>query len=298
MTAPSFHPSPPDASRLTGEAVRMLELFASVGTDCFDIIHTNEQQEKRGFRPAQSLAQARESMRFLVPNAEKRKNNLIIRPRSNSVSLIQLDDLTPENLARIDKAAFLTLQTSVRGCQAWVAVKNAPTGFSARLKEGVEADREASGATRIAGTYNFKPGYAPDYPLVSIIAARPGLIVTPDELAALGVLAPERPKPPPLPFVASNDPSPRTEKWPSYQRCLDGAPIGSTGNPKRTSADFMWCKIALSWGHSIEATAAKLMQESTKAQENGEAYALKTAEHAEYAARERNAQPRPPFKPR
>jgi hypothetical protein len=49
------------------------------------------------------------------------------------------------------------------------------------------------------------------------------------------------------------------------------------------------CKIALSWGHSIEATAARLMHESTKAAENGEAYALKTAEHADYAARVRNA---------
>ncbi len=290
--------SPPEPSSPTGQAIRMLEIFASVGADSFDIIHTNEAGEKRGFRPAQSLEQARESMRFLVPNAAKRKNNLIIRPRSSTVTLIQLDDLTPENVTRIDKAAFLTLQTSPAGRQAWVAVKNAPAGFSVRLKDGLEADKEASGATRIAGTYNFKKKYEPTYPLVSILTAQPGLIVTPEELAALGVLAPERPKPPPLPFAASNDPSPRTGKWPSYARCLEGAPIGSSGNPKRTSADFTWCKIAISWGHSIEATAEKLMLESTKAQENGDAYALKTAQHAEYAARERNAQPRQSFKPR
>ena len=289
--------SPPEPSSPTGQAIRMLELFASVGADSFDIIHTNEAGEKRGFRPAQSLEQARESMRFLVPNAQKRKNNLIIRPRSSTVTLIQLDDLTPENVARITGKALLTLSTSPAGRQAWISVKDAPAGFSGRLKAGLDADKEASGATRIAGTYNFKPKYAPEYPVVQIITAQPGLIVTPDELAALGVLAPERPKPPPLPFAAS-DPSPRTGKWPSYARCLEGAPIGSSGNPKRTSADFTWCKIAISWGHSIEATAAKLMQESTKAQENGEAYALKTAQHAEYAARERNAQPRQSFKPR
>jgi len=34
------------------------------------------------------------------------------------------------------------------------------------------------------------------------------------------------------------------------------------------------------------------MEVSTKAKENGEAYALKTASHAEYAARQRNAKPR------
>ena len=60
---------------------------------------------------------------------------------------------------------------------------------------------------------------------------------------------------------------------PSYARCLEGAPLGSGGNPKRTSADFIWCKIALSWGHGIEATAERLLEESSKARENGEAYA-------------------------
>ena len=284
-----------DAAVRIAEAVRMLEVFASVGADSFDVIHTNLAGEKRGFRPAQSLEQARESMRFLVPNARMRKNNLIIRPRSSTVALIQLDDLSQENLARITGKAVLTLATSPAGRQAWVAVKDAPAGFAGRLKEGTGADKEASGATRIAGSYNYKTKYAPEYPLVSIVTAQPGLIVTPDELAALGVVAAAKPTPPPLPFVAS-DLSARTSKWPSYGKCLENAPIGSSGNPKRTSADFTWCKIAISWGHSVEATAERLMQESTKAQENGEAYALKTAQHAEYAARERNAKPRQSFK--
>jgi hypothetical protein len=34
-----------------------------------------------------------------------------------------------------------------------------------------------------------------------------------------------------------------------------------------------------------------LLEESSKARENGEAYALQTAEHADYAARQRNALP-------
>jgi hypothetical protein len=272
------------------EALRMLDVFASVGVTAFDITHTNIQQEKRGFRPAQTVAQAKGSMPYLVPSAARRQNNVIVRPRAAAVTLIQLDDLPTDSLARITADAFLTLQTSPQGVQAWVAVAAAPAGFAARLKEGLEADREASGATRIAGTWNFKPEYAPDFPVVKILAATPGLVVPAASHESRGVLAPARPEPPPLPFAASD--GARTDKWPSYQRCLDGAPIGATGKPKRTSADFIWCKIALSWGHSIEATAARLMQESTKAQENGEAYALKTAMHADYAARQRNAQPR------
>ena len=97
------------------EALRLLDLFASVGADAFDITHTNLQQEKRGFRPAQSLAQAQASMPYLVPSAARRQNNLIIRPRARTVTLIQLDDLAPDNLASVAPAAFLVLQTSPRG---------------------------------------------------------------------------------------------------------------------------------------------------------------------------------------
>jgi hypothetical protein len=51
------------------------------------------------------------------------------------------------------------------------------------------------------------------------------------------------------------------------------------------------CAQEITWGHNIEATAARLMHKSIKAAENGEAYALKTAEDADYAARIRNARP-------
>ena len=281
-----------DAGEPTAEALRLLDLFASVGAEAFDITHTNLQQEKRGFRPGQSLTQARQSMPYLVPSAARRQNNLIIRPRAGAdVTLVQLDDLAPDALACIAPAAFLILRTSPRGQQAWVAVTNAPRGFAARLKEGTGADKEASGATRVAGTANFKPAYAPNFPRILIDAAQPGLRVTTQTLDAMGVVAPARPVPAALPSAVAFSGGLRTRKWPSYARCLEGAPLGPGGNPKRTSADFIWCKIALSWGHGIEATADRLLEESAKARENGEAYARQTAEHADYAARQRNALP-------
>jgi len=54
-------------------------------------------------------------------------------------------------------------------------------------------------------------------------------------------------------------------------------------------ADFTWCLTAISWGHGIEETAARLMEESAKARENAEHYALKTAQNAA-AAHHRNQQ--------
>jgi hypothetical protein len=83
-------------------------------------------------------------------------NNVIVRPRSKTTALIQLDDLTPENLSRITPVAFLTLQTSPRGTKAWVAVNGAPTGFSARLKEGLNADREPTKAQENGEAYALK----------------------------------------------------------------------------------------------------------------------------------------------
>ena len=65
---------------------------------------------------------------------------------------------------------------------------------------------------------------------------------------------------------------------PDYARCLAGAPLNSdkTG-PDISRADFTFAVIAADWGCSVEETTARLMQESPKAQENGEAYAFRTA---------------------
>ena len=52
-------------------------------------------------------------------------------------------------------------------------------------------------------------------------------------------------------------------------------------------ADFTWCMTAIDWGWSVEATAARLMEESEKAHENGEGYAKITAGNAAAAVKRR-----------
>ena len=80
-------------------------------------------------------------------------------------------------------------------------------------------------------------------------------------------------------------------RWPSYQLCVKGAPpIHQGDRPDISKADFTFCMTAIDWGWSVEDTAQRLMQESTKAQENGERYALTTARNAA-AAVERRGQP-------
>jgi hypothetical protein len=272
-------------------ALYMVEVFASIGAAHFDVTMTHIDETKRMFRPGQTVEQLCQSLPFLMKNAPARKNNIIIRPRVEAATCIQLDDLDAAKAARIAPAAFLTLQTSPGNFQSWVAVKAAPLGTTARLRRGIGADLNASGATRVAGTFNFKMAYAPHFPIVRVAAEQLGHVATMAELEALGVLAPE------LPRVQIETPTGdrrAASRWPNYQRCIEGAPIGPSGNPSRTAADFVFCKIALSWRHSIEATARELMRVSTKAQENGEGYALQTAERAMDAAAQYNAKkPKP-----
>lgn len=271
----------------------MLETFASIGATHFDVTFTHLTGEKRGFRCNRTLAEVKDSMPPLVASSTKRQNNVIVRPRVEGATCIQLDDLDREKGQQIASAAFLMLETSPGNYQAWVAVKEAPLGLHSRLRKGIGADLNASGATRVAGTYNFKAKYEPGFPVVNVAARSKGRFATMQQLEQLDVLAPE------VKYEnVSGDPVPgfrRTSKWPSYGEVLDRAPRNEEGNPKRTSVDFTWCMIALSWGHSVEATAAKLMEQSGKAQENGEDYALKTSQRAVYAAakRQQQKQPRP-----
>jgi hypothetical protein len=179
--------------------------------------------------------------------------------------------------------SLFALQTSPQGRQAWIAM-DAPhdRDFTRRVRKATGADLMASGATRIAGSLNFKERYAPDFPRVQLTHASPGLIVTKDQLESLGLVAP-----PPVfrtgPVRASLTRS-GVKKWPSYQRCIDGAPLNHKGTgPDRSLADFVWSKTALEWGWSIEETAARLCEESPKAREREERYALTTVQQAALA---------------
>ena len=278
------------------EAFRMLDTFASVGATHFDLTHLNIDGEKRGFRPRQTLAQLKNSLPRLFPGATERQNNIIVRPHSDTAQLIQLDDLKTDALDRLHDVAFLTLQTSPGNHQAWVAVSGLKKGeetkeFARRLRKGAGADPSASGATRIAGTTNYKRKYEPDFPTVAIVDAAPGRIVTQAQLDSLGLVALPEPAPAVIPIRSrrKHATAEGERTWPDYERCVSGAPPSKEGDgPDRSMADFFWCMMAVQRGWGIEETANKLMEVSGKAQERArlhdEGYALITAQNAAAAA--------------
>ena len=82
--------------------------------------------------------------------------------------------------------------------QAWVAIPagEADKDLARRLRNGAGADDTASGATRIAGSLNFKDKYTPDFPRVDVTHSAPGLMACPALLDAMGlVAAPEKAAP-------------------------------------------------------------------------------------------------------
>jgi hypothetical protein len=110
---------------------------------------------------------------------------------------------------------------------------------------------------------------------VTIEEARPGYRATKEQLESMGLFAPEEVRSV-LPPRCSDEKERRD--WPDYARCL-GESIAR--GKKRTSADYTFCCIALDiYRKTPEATADKLVDLSTKAQENGYLYAVGQATRA------------------
>ncbi|MDE2125275.1 MAG: hypothetical protein KGJ62_01650 [Armatimonadetes bacterium] len=268
-----------ERTRRAYAAVEMLDAFANVGAKAFDLTITSEIGEKVSFRRGVRGQELRRSLPDLLARCCAHRWNVIVRPKAPPVFL-QLDDLDAERRGRLDRVSFLSLETSPGNFQAWVALNEVSSDdLPRRLRLGVGADPSASGATRVAGSRNFKPKYAPDYPEVAVCHVRPGNLTSEAELGAAGFLAP--------PDTRCAGPVPkrrplRTRKrWPSYERCVADAPANHGGTaPDISRADFTFCLIAIDWGWTPDDTAARLMEESSKARENGERYARLTAQRA------------------
>lgn len=268
----------------TSAAIGMIEAFESVGAASFDVTITNEQGQKEDFRAGQTSNEVKADIPALLKKCEKARVNLIVRPHLSGADrrLVQLDDLDKAKRAKIDSLAFLVIETSPGNYQEWVAIEQGDKGTERRLKKAIGADESASGATRIAGSINFKSKYAPNYPRIKTVAINRSCIVSIDELARRGLLADRPPRHAPVaPMQKRSSVSSVPHRFPSYQRCLDDAPKARNHDgPDRSKADWTYCLLSSDRGFSPEAIADRLMIESEKAKEKGREYALFTAMRA------------------
>lgn len=265
-------------------SIKMIETFESVGAESFDVTITNEQGQKEDFSPEQTSDEVKADIPSLLKKCEKAKVNLIVRPHFSGSDrrLVQLDDLDKAKVAKIDSLAFLVIETSPGNYQGWVAIEQGDKETERRLKKAIGADESASGATRIAGSINFKSKYAPNYPRIKTVAINRSCTVSIDELARRGLLADLPPRHAPVaPRQKRSSFSSAPRNFPSYQRCLDDAPKARNHHgPDRSKADWMYCLLSSDRGFSPEAIADQLMIKSEKAKEKGREYALFTAMRA------------------
>jgi hypothetical protein len=69
--------------------------------------------------------------------------------------------------------------------------KEAARQLRTRLRREAGADHSATGAVKIAGSLNFKPEYAPAFPMIEITKVDAGKTVTVTALKGAGLLAPQ-----------------------------------------------------------------------------------------------------------
>jgi hypothetical protein len=253
-------------------ALAMLEAFASVGTTAFDVTLLNIEGREQGFQRNRSLDELRRSIRHRLEAATGQQHSIVIRPRSQTALLIQLDDFTANKAAQLAPHAFMTICTSPNNFQVWLAVSDGPKEteaakqFRTRVRRGAGADQSATGAVRLAGSLNFKSRYAPDFSIITLGQSSLGRMTTIAALQEANLIAPEPAQPrrqcSPLkpdrtsrqrPFVAGLSAS-------LTRRTLKG-----DGTRDRSLADFMFCKWAVERGWSVEETAEKLAEVSPKA---------------------------------
>jgi hypothetical protein len=196
----------------------------------------------------------------MLDAAPAKQRNVIVRPHGPTVSFVQLDDMKSGTMERLAPAVFLALETSPGNFQAWVALDGREDkDFARRLRKGTGADDTASGATRVAGSLNFKEKYAPNFPRVAVAAIQAGRKASAAELERFGVVSPPEAAARPTVAPKRSYAASGRRRWPSYARCVEGAPLnhGGTG-PDVSRADFVWCMTAISWGWSVADTAEQM----------------------------------------
>lgn len=270
------------ASASVAEASVMLDLFESLGVRSINVTITDEVGRKVAFKRYRTVETLRTALPGLLLASSEQRLNIIVRPLApHALTLIQLDDLTSSQVDSVRAISFLVLETSPGNFQAWLAAKDAGTDTLRQVKKAARADPNASGATRLAGSYNFKAKYAPDYPRVRFSCIAPQRTVTIAELHRAGLVALQERATYVAPHAPGVRPTLRSLVWPSYARCLADAPRAKNHDGKdRSAADFEFCLISIDRGWSVEDTANQLMRESEKAESTGYNYALFTAKRA------------------
>lgn len=293
-----FDPSADEESSALCDAVAdarlMLTALHNGGADRFDLTLKNLGGVKVKFQRRVSVDSLRRWVEGLLEEAERKTLSVIIRPHSLTTVFVQLDDLTLENATLAGPYSCCVIETSPDNFQAFVALvglsdKAETDAVRRSLIKYFHADAGASGAARLAGSLNVKEKHRrPDgsFPRVQITTVNHGLILTPSELIARGLLQDlSVPTLRPLPSA----PKKRRRRAPIYSRAVSAVRLKEDGEVDRSAVDFHYAVVCFDWGFSYQDTVGLLQANSPKAAERNDDYAERTAANALQAYEARRA---------
>jgi hypothetical protein len=269
------------------DALSMLAAFTRAGATTFDVTTKLLSGEKKGFRRRVATRSLIRDLTRLMEAAEAETLNIIIRPHSRDISFIQLDDIQEEALEALTPHSCCSIQTSEGSYQAFIAVsgldKKSREKIRQQLVEIAKADAGASGAARLAGSFNVKERHRKadgSFPRVRILSPGNGRIFSVPELIASGLIRSVVAKVPEssCKTIAKR---PRRTIVPNYERTKLYVRPKEDGTTDRSAVDLLYAITCLDWQISREKTAKLLHEYSEKAAERGEDYVERTVVKAQ-----------------
>jgi hypothetical protein len=277
------------------EAETMIAAFARAGCDQFDVTLKSLDGEKKHFRRNVSCTRLKSGLADLIKMAEHDLLSIIVRPHSKSVAFIQLDDISEAIASQLTPHSCCVLETSEGNYQAFVAVvrldRTAKETVRNALIDTTSADRGASGAVRLAGTYNFKQQRRRNdgsYPRVRLISVGAGKILSVPELISAGLIKPQISVVPQSAVPKPKKP-PRRRIFPSYEKAMLHVRRKEDGTMDRSAVDLLFAVTCLDWQITIEETIKLLHTHSPKAAERYDDYVERTVARAQAVLEKRMA---------
>jgi hypothetical protein len=223
---------------------------------------------------------------------QERHHNVAVRVWG---AIFQVDDCSQAFYERLKPLCFAAVQTSPQSFQVWLALPRSFVGSDGKRTDALTVIRKrffdkceelkesanggAYNSIRMPGTLNIKEKYLGDFPRIRLIHTSMGRLTTPEELDALGLLAPA-----PAPILRLVNPTPGVPNVlanrPDYQYFVNRAPAKEDGNPNLSRADASFAVYYLSIGDSRAEVAARLRSVRDKASRRAD-YVERTLDAAE-----------------
>lgn len=247
------------------QALHMLASFVSVGAVAFFLLLKDKDNvTKVACRKSVVADLLMNNIDRLLAACDKWQVSLIVRPilpLDSKLQFLQLDDLNKqvalsENLVLL---SLLTLKTSKDNYQSWIAVKDISQEdkklIRGQLIEELKADSGATGAVRLAGSYNFKPEYESDIPVIKLVDYETSLTVSIEQLKENGFVQAQASPPCDSNVVVR----PSSLRWYSYEKALSGVPLKKDGvTPDYSVADMNFVIVNLSQGFTYDLVRREL----------------------------------------